>query len=115
MSVPDSCSIMDVRMFLPPSIGDDWHPAGGHVITASEHPDLVKELQKHPERTVSEEQWQELCRKWWLEFEMPGGVQFFVLDISADTIRLPDLRNTLLDENGVALHCPAGLICIKIR
>ena len=89
----------------------EYLSANGAVIpNATDYPELVKELQETPAKAVTEEQWREKKHEYLaLSPDFPsvpneGGVLFFVLDLAANTIRLPDLRGMINPDMPLPSH-----------
>ncbi len=81
---------------------DGWMVANGGLITNASLvvPELVAALQlpENSFRLLSEEAWQEQrAQAIWLGI---GGVKSLVLDLAADTVRIPDIRRMFMSSTG---------------
>ena len=80
----------DIYLQNPPS---GWAVRNGALITCAatnNYAMLIEFLKANPWITKTEEEWQDLSSA--APFEGIGGVPFFVLDETTNTIRLPDTR-----------------------
>lgn len=92
----------EFRNFYEQTPLSGWAVRNGALLSnvSVSYPALLAELQK-PEnawKCITEAAWQTLVNT--EPFNGEGGAAFFVVDTSADTIRLPDTRNMIMTDSG---------------